>query len=74
MSELHQFREFYESLLVRENISPFRTEWRIAAQDLSIAGSVDFVGVNSENDVILIDWKRSKKISPSYEGVLRFAQ
>jgi hypothetical protein len=41
---------------------PFRTEWRIAADDLGVAGSVDFVGKFDDGTYALIDWKRSKDL------------
>ena len=52
---------------------PYRTEWKIYHEELKLAGTIDFVTLpfsssssdsnKKENkDVILYDWKRSKKI------------
>lgn len=43
-------------------MEPFRTEWRIAADDIGVAGSVDFVGKFSDGTYALIDWKRTKNL------------
>lgn len=38
-------------------------EWRIAAPDHGIAGSVDFVGQLPDGSYALFDWKRAKGFS-----------
>jgi ATP-dependent exoDNAse (exonuclease V) beta subunit len=63
--ELLQFLEFKKEVLDATSIKPFRTEWRIHAADINIAGSVDFVGKTANNEYIIIDWKRSKNLSSS---------
>jgi len=66
MPELNQFNSFFDDLLVKNNIIPFRTEWRIVAPDLGIAGSIDFIGHDvARNSFVLVDWKRSKDLATS---------
>lgn len=67
MPELHQFLEFYNGFMKKSDIIPYRTEWHIASRDLSIAGSVDFVGVNAQKEIFIVDWKRTKRLSTQYK-------
>ena len=60
--ELQQFEKFYNEIVVKRGIEPWRTEWRIAAPDLSLGGSVDFVGKCLDGTYAIIDWKRSKNL------------
>lgn len=66
LPEMAMFQDFYREV-IQQGIEPYRTEWRIAAPDLSLAGSVDFVGKTStgSGDYVIIDWKRSKKLPTS---------
>ena len=43
---------------------PYRTEWTVYSKKYRLAGSIDMVYIdpNDENKVILADWKRSKEI------------
>eukprot|EP01041_Mallomonas_annulata_P002138 gene2138-4169_t len=61
--ELDQFYKFEEEYMMDANITPYRTEWRIAAPDKSLAGSVDFVGKLEDGTYCIIDWKTSKNLS-----------
>jgi len=63
--ELAQFFEFYDRVLAKNEILPYRTEWRICAPQQGIAGSVDFVGKAKDGSFVLVDWKRSKKLPES---------
>lgn len=70
-TEKNSFLAFKQEVLEARQIETFRTEWRIAAPDLSLAGSIDFVGrLNSSDQFIVMDWKRSRRFSsfgkPSY--------
>lgn len=67
LPEMKQFMDFYEEVIAPQAIQPYRTEWRIAAPDHSLAGSVDFVGkIGAE--YVIVDWKRSKKLFSSDGG------
>jgi hypothetical protein len=59
--EIPKFLKFYDDF-IKGKMVPFRTEWRIAADDLGVAGSVDFVGKFDDGTYALIDWKRSKDL------------
>lgn len=63
--ELQQFHEFYNENVLKTNLQPYRTEWRIAAPDLKLAGSVDFVGQRPDKTYEIIDWKRAQKLEMS---------
>ena len=65
--EMEQFRKFKAERIDAAGITPFRTEWRIAAPDLSLAGSVDFVGLDQDNNAVIMDWKRSKNLSSPFQ-------
>lgn len=60
--EFSQFLQFNEEVVKAKEIQPFRTEWRIAAPDLQLGGSVDFVGKKKDGSYVLMDWKRSKNL------------
>jgi len=64
LPEMKMFSEFFEQVILKQNIQPYRTEWRVAAPEYGLAGSVDFVGrVSGEGGgYVLCDWKRSKKV------------
>jgi hypothetical protein len=57
---------------VKNNIQPFRTEWTIHAEDIGVAGTVDFVGKLPDGSFAIIDWKRSQKLPTSMTN--NFAQ
>jgi hypothetical protein len=60
--EIPKFIQFFDHH-IKDKMEPFRTEWRIAAPDLGVAGSVDFVGKFPDGTFALIDWKRSKDLA-----------
>ena len=63
--ELEQFMNFYQDVVVSRKYKPYRTEWRIVAPDLSLAGSVDLVVQKEDGSFAIIDWKRSKNLPTS---------
>ena len=44
----------------------FRTEWVIHAHEENLAGSIDFVAIDSTGKLHLYDWKRSKSLRCKY--------
>ena len=60
--EMDQFFKFHQEVMQTANIKPYRTEWRICDPVLSLAGSVDFVGVLPDGTYVIVDWKRSKNL------------
>jgi ATP-dependent exoDNAse (exonuclease V) beta subunit len=61
--EFKYFMEFYHEV-IEGNYKPYRTEWMIYSSN-GIAGSIDCVLINEYNELILLDWKRSKEIKMS---------
>lgn len=61
--EMSQFLAFNEDEINSKGIKPFRTEWRIVAPDLNLAGSVDFVGQMPDGTYCIMDWKRAKNLA-----------
>jgi hypothetical protein len=61
-NDLRLLKKFYNEIVVKRGIEPWRTEWRIAAPDLSLGGSVDLVGKCLDGTYAIIDWKRSKNL------------
>jgi hypothetical protein len=69
LPELQQFMEFYQDVVVALKYTPYRTEWRIVAPDLSLAGSVDLVVQKGDGTFAIIDWKRSKNLPDNMKSV-----
>lgn len=61
--EFEQFLQFKTDIMEARGVTPYRTEWRVAAPDLSLGGSVDFVGRTVDGSYVLMDWKRSKNLT-----------
>ena len=63
--EMEMFLQ-YVRRLARHRVTTLRTEWEVFAEDLDLAGSVDFVGVITsgpdEGCLWVVDWKRTKKL------------
>lgn len=58
-----KFNEFVP-LLKEWKLVPYRTEWCIYDEELSIGGTIDFIAKNNETgNYWIFDWKRSKSIS-----------
>lgn len=64
-NEFHLFEKFVSK---HSHIKPFRTEWRIFDDQHHIAGTIDLISQNGDAYEIY-DWKRSKKIINSYNGL-----
>merc|ERR1712196_608647 len=62
IKEMEQFLQFKYDFIDQHHIIPYRTEWRIAAPPLNIAGSVDFIGKTKNDEYIMLDWKRAKDL------------
>jgi hypothetical protein len=63
--EFKQFLDFHKGHMLPRGVEPYRTEWRIAAPEYSLAGSVDFVGLLPDGTYCIMDWKRSKNLPTS---------
>lgn len=57
-----EFDQYFKEL----QYHPYRSEWRVFDDEFKIVGSIDqlfFSDVLPENELIMVDWKRSKNIS-----------
>ena len=52
-------------------LTAFRTEWTIYGEEENLAGSIDFVAINGEGQLVLFDWKRSRDLRSKYTGFRR---
>lgn len=49
-------------------LKPYRTEWIVFYEELRLAGSIDMVFQDENNDLWIYDWKRTKELSPEAFG------
>jgi ATP-dependent exoDNAse (exonuclease V) beta subunit len=57
-----QFKEFWSDHM--NTLVPFRTEWEVYHEEAKLAGSIDMVFVDKEDNYFIYDWKRTKQIKP----------
>ena len=57
--EFDFFKNFHNKY---KKLQPYRTEWRIYNDELTLAGTVDMVYEKENGDLFLFDWKRSTRI------------
>lgn len=57
--EFKYFKNFTKDF---SNLIPYRTEWMVYDEDLRLAGSIDMVFKDTEDNLYIFDWKRSKEI------------
>lgn len=64
--EYQYFEIFYKDY---SHLKPFKTEWRIFDEEVKIAGSIDMIFFDPDDEtcksLYIFDWKRSKKINKS---------
>ena len=61
--EFQYFIKFWTDFCQKyPSFRPYRTEWVIYDEDISCAGSIDCVLADNNNNLIILDWKRSKEI------------
>tara|TARA_B100000029_G_scaffold271844_1_gene266861 strand:+ start:2597 stop:3427 length:831 start_codon:yes stop_codon:yes gene_type:complete len=61
--EFSYFMNFHTSF--EESLQPWRTEMMVWDKDYKLAGSVDMLFENKDNNLEIYDWKRSKEIVDS---------
>ena len=49
-------------------LAAFRTEWAVFGDEEQLAGTIDFVAVDRDNNLHLFDWKRRKDIARRYSN------
>ena len=57
-----EFKLFRKFLSTMRNLTAYRTEWVIWGNEERLAGSVDFIAVDNQGHLVLVDWKRSRGI------------
>ena len=60
--EFLMFQAFEAEYLVPNSIRPLRTELSIFHCGLGIAGQIDFIGVAPCGGLVIVDWKRTKRL------------
>jgi hypothetical protein len=53
---------YFKNFLKENDLKPYRTEWKVWDEDYKITGTIDMVYENSDNTLMIYDWKRSKQI------------
>jgi hypothetical protein len=75
LPEMEKFLKFEAKMLHARQIKPYRTEWKIAAENENLGGTVDYVGKKTDGTYVLIDWKSTtglgKKFSNDFEKVAK---
>ena len=60
--ELRQFYDFMSEFVVPRHWEAYRTEWAIFHEETRVAGQIDCVFKNTDNDTFhMVDWKRVEK-------------
>ena len=73
--EMDQFQQFYRRHILEKGLVPHRTEWRICAPEIDVAGSVDFVARSTLDGTFhIFDWKRSDKFLDASNGYGKFGR
>jgi len=62
VSEATEYTYFKNFLNACPDLKPYRTEWMIYDEELSLAGSIDMVYENPDGTLMIYDWKRAKDI------------
>uniref|UniRef100_A0A6C0IM20 PD-(D/E)XK endonuclease-like domain-containing protein n=1 Tax=viral metagenome TaxID=1070528 RepID=A0A6C0IM20_9ZZZZ len=57
-----EYTYFQNFLAACAHLKPYRTEWMIYHEELSLAGSIDMVYENPDGTLMIYDWKRAKDI------------
>ena len=58
--EFQYFKNFYDKY--KDDLIPYRTEWRVFDTELKFAGSIDMMFEDKEGNLLIYDWKRCKEI------------
>ena len=66
--EVELFLKFLGTL---QNHMPYRTEWEIFAEDIKLAGSIDFVAKAPDGTFVIVDWKRTKEMHTKFHNLFR---
>ena len=70
--ESTEFKKFRSWLSTKPRWSPFRVEWSIYNEDLKVAGQIDSIWVDLDQNgaYIMVDWKRSRQLLTDERDVI----
>lgn len=61
--EFLMFKSFWNDFTLKyPNFKPYRSEWMVYDEDVGVSGCIDFLSGNEKDELIIMDWKRSKEI------------
>lgn len=63
-NDSEEYKYFIEFKNDYSNLTPYRTEWLVYYEELRLAGSIDMVFKDENNDFWIYDWKRTGELSP----------
>ena len=67
--EFEYFKNFHNKY---KRLKPYRTEWRVYDNSLSLAGTIDMVYEKEDGELFIFDWKRtSKLVDENNEPILK---
>ena len=55
-------KQHFLSFINDHNIKPYRQEWPIYDEELNIAGTIDLTCKQDDGQLVIYDWKRSRKV------------
>lgn len=77
ISEMEMMKNFYKNEIVDKGITPYRTEPTLFTDPNIpefVSGSVDFVGIDKNGNIIIMDWKRIPEIKKTVNGAFGFGK
>jgi len=66
--EFQMYLDFEQNWVHKNHMKPFMTEKRVFSTLTGLAGSIDMIYENCEGELVVVDWKRSKKIERKGNG------
>ena len=61
-----------EFLRSRPDMTAYRTEWRVYAENEDVAGSIDYVAERADGSKVIVDWKRTRRARLNDQAFGRF--
>jgi ATP-dependent exoDNAse (exonuclease V) beta subunit len=63
LKEFKMFLQYWDDMMSKyPTFKPYRTEWLVYDEEVGVAGSIDFTLQDDNENIIIVDWKRSKEI------------
>ena len=61
-----EIRMLIEFTTYLSGLVAYKTEWAIFAETEHLAGSIDFVAINEDSELVLFDLKRTRELRSKY--------